>query len=169
MELIRKVFLTGFILIIALFICCGFTLIILAAIEFWQGASPFKNTAIGERFDLILEAIGLLTIAVTALELSQTILEEEVIRVVHMSSPTRVRRFLSRFLVVVIVSLSVEALISIFQLSHTDPLKLPHAASIAVSAAFLLIAWGVFVKLNKSGEDIEPEALEAAKSEDHKV
>ena len=41
-----------------------------------------------------------------------------------MSAPTRVRRFLSRFMVVVIVSLSIEALVSVFQFAHDDPTQL---------------------------------------------
>jgi hypothetical protein len=32
-----------------------------------------------------------------------------------------------------------------------------------------MAAWGVFVKLNKSAEELEPEAMEDAKSEDQAV
>ncbi|MGH8588189.1 MAG: hypothetical protein ACREXX_02275, partial [Gammaproteobacteria bacterium] len=52
-----------------------------------------------------LESIGLLTIATASLELGQTVLEEEIQRKTHTSTPTRVRRFLSRFMIVVVVSL----------------------------------------------------------------
>lgn len=34
---------------------------------------------------------------------------------------------------------------------------------------FPAAAWGVFVKLNRSAEEIEPEAMKAAKEEDRKV
>jgi hypothetical protein len=33
----------------------------------------------------------------------------------------------------------------------------------------LLAAWGVFIHLNRSAEELEPEAMEDAKSEDHKL
>jgi hypothetical protein len=46
---------------------------------------------------------------------------------------------------------------------------LPQAALIAVAAAALLAAWGVFIRLNKSAEELEPEAMEDAKSEDQAV
>jgi hypothetical protein len=72
-------------------------------------------------------------------------------------------------MVVVIVSLSIEALVAVFQSLHKDPAQLPQASAIAVGAALLLAAWGVFVKLNKSAEELEPEAMEDAKSEDRKV
>jgi hypothetical protein len=110
-----------------------------------------------------------LTIAVAALELGQTILEEEVLREAHMSAPTRVRRFLSRFMIVIVVSLSIETLVAVFQFIHDDPSRLPQAATIGLAAAFLLAAWGLFVRLNKDAEQLEPEAMEKAKSEDAQV
>jgi hypothetical protein len=113
--------------------------------------------------------MGLLTVAVAAAELGQTVLEEEILRASHMSTPTRVRRFLSRFMVVIVVSLSIECLIAVFSLGHDDPARLPHAASIALGAAGLLAAWGVFLKLNRSAEELEPEAMEKVKGEDHRL
>ena len=107
-----------------------------------------------------------MTIAVVAFELGQTVLEEELQRQAHISAPTRVRRFLSRFMVVVVVALSIESLVAIFQLVHQDTSKLPQAASVAAAAAVLLAAWGCFIKLNTSAEQLEPEALEKAKQED---
>jgi hypothetical protein len=116
-----------------------------------------------------IEAIGLLAVSVVALQIAQTIIEEEVIRDSHVSAPTRVRRYLSRFLVVVVVALSIEGLVATFKALHEDPLLLPHAASVLASAALLLMGWGVFIKLNRAAEDVEPEAMEDAKSEDSKL
>ncbi len=117
----------------------------------------------------IIEAIGLLAIAVVALQIAQTIVEEEVVRDSHVSAPTRVRRYLSRFLVVVVVALSIEGLVAVFKALHENPLLLPHAASVLVAAALLLAGWGIFIKLNRAAEDVEPEAMEDAKSEDSKL
>ncbi|HEY7914800.1 MAG TPA: hypothetical protein VIG62_23015 [Blastocatellia bacterium] len=168
-NIVRKVLLVGYSAIIFFFICCALALIVFASIELWHGIDPRQTSPLRERFNAVLEGIGLLTIAVAALELGQTILEEEVLREAQMSAPTRVRRFLSRFMVVVIVSLSIESLVAVFQLIHDDPSRLPQAASIAAAAALLLAGWGVFIKLNKSAEELEPEAMERAKSEDRKV
>jgi hypothetical protein len=168
-SILKRVFLLGYCIIIFLFICCALSLILFAVFELWDGINPTSATPLIERFNSVLEGIGLLTISVAALELGQTILEEEVVREAHMSAPTRVRRFLSRFMVVVIVSLSIECLIAVFQFIHDNPSQLPQAAAIGVAAGTLLAAWGVFVKLNKSAEELEPEAMEEAKSEDQKV
>ena len=169
MKFIQKLFAVGYSGIILLFICCAISLIFFAVLELWHGINPSAALPIRERFNAVLESIGLLTIAVVALELSQTILEEEVQREVQVSSPTRVRRFLSRFMVVVIVALSIETLVTVFELAHEDASRLPQAASIGVAAGVLLAAWGIFIRLNKSAEELEPEAMERAKSEDRNV
>jgi hypothetical protein len=165
----RKVFAAGYAGIIILFVVCAFSLVVFAALELWHGVNPWQAMELRERFNSVLESIGLLTIAVVALELGQTILEEEVLRESQVSAPTRVRRFLSRFMVVVVVALSIESLVSVFELAHDDPAHLPQAASIAVAAGILLAAWGIFIKLNRSAEELEPEAMEHAKSEDSKL
>ena len=169
MGVIRKVFAAGYSVIILLFVCCALSLIVFAALELWHGGNPGAGLPLRDRFDAVLESIGLLTIAVVSFELGQTILEEEVQRAVQVSAPTRVRRFLSRFMVVVVVALSIESLVVIFKLAHDDPSRLPQAASVAAAAGVLLAAWGLFIRFNKSAEELEPEAMEETKSEDHKV
>jgi len=144
-------------------------LVALAAGRLWAGVGPGVGEPWPARVDAVLEAVGLLTVAVAALELGQTVLEEEVQRAAHMSAPTRVRRFLSRFLVVVVVALAIEALVLTFRFGREDPSRLPHAAAVGVAAAAVLAGWGAFVRLNRSAEELEPEAMERAKREDAKV
>lgn len=169
MTWLLKLFPAGHLAISVLFIVCSFALIGFAANELWAAIVSGSAHATRSRVEGVLDSIALLTIAVAALELAQTIVEEEIQRETHMSSPSRVRRFLSRFLVVLIVALTIEALVAAFHFSRSDPSNLPHAAAIGLMAAALLAAWGVFVKLNHSAELLEPEALEAAKQEDSKV
>lgn len=168
-KLVQKVYLLGYGCIVFLFLCCGFSLIVYAALELWSGINPGSQQQMVARFHSLLEGVGLLTIAVAALELAKTIQEEEIVREAQMSAPTRVRRFLSRFLVVVIVALSIECLIAVFQFVHEAPAQLPQAAAIGVAAGVLLIAWGGFIRLNKEAEELEPEGIEEARKEDHKV
>ena len=169
MNITQKLFKAGYLLIVALFALSAFVLIAFAGAELWQALKPGDGAFTSKRFNFVLECISLLTIAVASLELGQTILEEEVIRTAQMSAPTRARRFLSRFLLVVVVALSIESLVAVFQFAHDDPAKLKDAAMITFGAAALLAAWGIFIKLNKSAEELEPDALAEAKGEDHKV
>jgi hypothetical protein len=168
-KISRPLYLAAYTLIAVLFGLCGLALSVFAVLELLRGTLPNGATGVRERFGAVLEAVGMLTVAVAALELSQTVIEEEVQREAAMSAPTRVRRFLSRFLVLIVVALATEALVVTFRLVHEDPTRLPPAAAIAVGAAALLAAWGVFIRLNKSVETLEPEAMARAKEEDRKL
>ena len=169
MKLLHWLFTAGHFVISLLFLVAGATLIAFAGMQLWQGVQPLEAAPLLSRLNAVLESIAVLTVAVAALELGQTILEEEVHRGAQMSAPTRVRRFLSRFMVVLVVALSIETLVLVFRLSQDAPEMLPYAASVGAAAALLLIAWGVFIRLNRSAEELEPEAMQAAKREDRKI
>ena len=169
MSLLLRLFPAGHFVISVLFLLAGAALIALAAVQLWQGIQLFEPAPLLSRLNAVLESIAVLTVAVAALELGQTILEEEVHRQAQMSAPTRVRRFLSRFMVVLVVALSIETVVLVFRLSQDAPEMLPYAASVGAAAALLLAAWGVFIRLNRSAEELEPEAMQAAKREDRKI
>jgi hypothetical protein len=169
MKFVQKLFSLGYIVVVGLFLVCGVALIWLAGSEMWIALFTYGERPIDERFNLILESIGALTIAVAAFELGQTVLEEEVQRSASISAPTRVRRFLSRFLIVVVVSLGIECLVAVFKFLHGKPEMLPHAASIGVAAGVLLAAWGLFVRMNTGAEELEPKAMKEAQAEDARV
>ena len=169
MSVLMRLFPAGHFVIAVLFLVAGAALIVLAGLQLWQGVQPFEGVGLQARLIAVLESIAVLTVAVAALELGQTILEEEVHRQAQMSAPTRVRRFLSRFMVVLVVALSLETMVLVFRVGQDAPEQLPYVASVGVAAALLLVAWGVFVRLNRSAEELEPEAMQAAKREDRKI
>jgi hypothetical protein len=80
MKIIRKIFPIGHFVISLLFIGCGLALIGLAGFQLWQGIQPINTFSLHQRLNAVLDSIALLTVAVAALELGQTILEEEVQR-----------------------------------------------------------------------------------------
>ena len=151
-----------------LFLGSVVALIGLATLQLWHGIRIFDALPVNERLNAVLESIAVLTVAVAVLELGQTILEEEVQREAQMSAPTRVRRFLSRFMVVLVVALSIETLVLTFRFAEA-PEQLPYVATVGVTAALLLAAWGVFIAFNRGAEQLEPEAMQAAKQEDRKI
>jgi hypothetical protein len=144
-------------------------LLALAALKLWEAVQFTGDLSLSSRAATTIESIGLITVSLMTLEMSQTVVEEEVVRRVNVSAPTRVRRYLSRFLVVVVVALSIESLVGVVESLRGHPENLPRAASVALGAAFLLSAWGLFVRMNRSVEELEPEGLGQAKSEDAKV
>jgi Ni/Fe-hydrogenase subunit HybB-like protein len=141
-------------------------LIVIASSVGWLAFSAGWDRAAAQG---IIEAVGLLAVAVVALQIAQTIAEEEVVRDAHISAPTRVRRFLSRFFVVVVVALAIEGLVATFKAMHENPAHLIYAASILSAVGLILAGWGVFVRLNRAAEELEPEAMEEAKREDRKL
>ena len=149
-----------------LFACAALVLIVLAVHMAWLGVAAGLGEAAAQK---VIEAIGYLAAAVVALQIAQTVSEEEVIREAHVSGPTRVRRFLSRFLVVLVVALTIEGLVATFRAVHDNIAQLPAAAAILAGTAALLAAWGVFIYLNRAAEELEPEAMEDAKREDRKL
>jgi hypothetical protein len=149
-----------------LFACAALMLIIIASRIGWVAFVAGLDEAAAQA---IIEAVGLLAAAVVALQIAETIVEEEVIRSADISAPTRVRRFLSRFFVVLVVALAIEGLVATFRALHEDPAQLPYAASLVVAVGILLAAWGLFVHLNRSAEELEPEAMADAKREDKKL
>jgi hypothetical protein len=168
-NLVHRIFPAGHLVISLLFVGAALALIVIAAAQLWQGIQLFDEAGVIQRLHAVLESIAVLTVALAALELGQTILEEEVVREAQMSAPTRVRRFLSRFMVVLVVALTIETLVLTFRFAHEAPERLPYVASIGLAAAVLLAAWGLFIRLNRSAEELEPEAMQAAKREDRKV
>ena len=148
------------------FACAALMLIIIAAKVGWLAFIGGQDSSAAQQ---IIEAVGLLAAGVVALQIAQTIAEEEVVRDAHISGPTRVRRFLSRFLVVVVVALTIEGLVATFKAAHENPAHMIYAASIVFSAAVLLAGWALFIRMNRYAEELEPEAMAEAKLEDSKL
>jgi hypothetical protein len=169
MKRVLPLFTLAYAAVAVLFGVAALVLMGFAVVELWSVVIPTLGQSVAQRAATAIESIGMLAVALVALEMAQTVAEEEVVRRVHVSAPTRVRRYLSRFLVVVVVALAIESLVAVVEVLHEDPGLLPRAASVAVGAAALLAAWGVFVRLNRSVEELEPEGISEARQEDHKV
>ena len=166
MKILMRLFTCLHALIAVLFACASILIVAIAARTGWNAVAMGLDRAASQQ---IIEAIGLIAVAAVALQIAQTIVEEEVIREVNVSAPTRVRRYLSRFLVVIVVALAIKGLVATFTVLDDDPSQAFYAASILISLSFLLVGWGVFIRLNRFAEELEPEAMKQAKREDQKL
>ena len=166
MKILLNVYGAVHALIAALFAVASLVLVTIATRVGWDAVTANLDTRAAQQ---MIEAVGLLAAAVVALQISQTVAEEEVLRGTYISGPTRVRRFLSRFLVVVVVALVIEGLVATFKAVHEDLVHLLYAAALLLSTAVVLAAWGVFVKYNRAAEELEPEAMRDVKEEDREV
>lgn len=163
MKWILRVFAGVYSFVAFLFLVAALALIWASVEALWNGVVREPDVA------MVIESLGILAVALVAVEIAQTVVEEEIVRRAQVSAPTRVRRYLSRFLVVVVVALSIKYLVAVVRFMEEDPGHLWEAASIGLGAAALLAAWGLFIYFNRAAEDVEPEAMEEAKREDSKV
>jgi hypothetical protein len=167
MRAVIPLFTIAYAAVAVLFGVAALVLLAFAVLELWTAVTPGMELDV--RATTAIESIGMLAVALVALEMAQTVVEEEVVRRIHVSAPTRVRRYLSRFIVVVVVALGIESLVAVVHALHARPETLPHAASVALGAAALLAAWGVFVRFNRAVEELEPEGIAEARGEDQKL
>ena len=148
----------------------AFLFFVAAVALIWASVEKLWTGIVGQAdVAAVIDSLGTLAIALVAVEMAQTVVEEEIVRRAQVSAPTRVRRYLSRFFVVIVVALSIKYLVAVVRFLEGDSRLLWNAASIGVAAAALLAAWGLFIHLNRAAEDVEPEAMEEAKREDEKV
>lgn len=164
MSWLIRLFAVAYSAVALLFASAALVLIWRAVHGLWTALTePLK------RVEGVIESVGILAIALVALEIAQTVVEEEVVRRAQVSAPTRVRRYVSRFLVVVVVALCIKYLVAVVHFLQDDPRLLWSASSIGLTAAAILAAWGLFVRMNRAAEELEPEAMQEAKQEDSKV
>src|SRR6478672_4807543 len=138
MKTVLRLISTVHALMAVLFACAALVLIAIAARVGWAAVVSGLDRAAAQG---LIEAVGLLAAGVVALQIAQTITEEEVIRDSHISAPTRVRRFLSRFLLVVVVSLAIEGLVATFKSIHED-MAILHSAPTLLLLVGLLLSGG---------------------------
>lgn len=149
-RLLNRLFAAGFLAIVGLFVVCAFALIAFAGVELWHAVNPLSGQELADRFDGVLACVAMLTIAMVSLELADTVIEDEFRENPRVGTRERIRRVLSRFLVVVIVALAIESLVAVFKFVHKEPGHIVQAAWIAAAAAALLAAWGLFNRLDRS-------------------
>jgi len=166
MKVVLRLFAAVHAVLAVLFVVLAVLIAVVAVRTGWDAVAGGFDSAAGVA---LIEAMGLVAVAVVSLQIAQTIAEEEVVREAHVSAPTRVRRFLSRFVVVIVVALAIEGLVATMKALHEDMSALPAAAAALVGTAALLAAWGWFIRDNRKAEELEPESMDEAKEEDRKL
>jgi hypothetical protein len=97
MKTVLPLFTIAYGAVAGLFGIAGVVLMGFAFLELWTAVIEPEGQTLPARAATAIESIGLVAVALVALEMAQTVAEEEVVRRVHVSAPTRVRRYLSRF------------------------------------------------------------------------
>jgi hypothetical protein len=92
----------------------------------------------------ILESVGLVIIGFAILETSKFIAEEEILRSREMRSAVEARRSLTKFITIIVIAASLEALVMVFETSRTDVSQSIYPAALFAAAMLALVSLGAF-------------------------
>lgn len=95
----------------------------------------------------ILRSIGLLTIAVAVFEVAKFLLEEELIRERELRSITDVRLSLTKFFTIVVIVLSLEGIVLVFEVKLEELDRLIYPTALMAVAILALVGLGLLRKL----------------------
>ena len=140
----------------ALLVGLSLTLLGVAA---WQlTAAPFGRDLLHH----VLESISLVTIAIAVFEVARYLVEEELIRERQLRSVLEARRSLTKFFTIVIIVVSLEGIVLVFETKLERVADLVYPTGLMIVAVAAMVGLGVFQWLsaaggsNRIGEDAEP-------------
>lgn len=118
----------------------------------------------------ILESVGLIIISVAVFDVAKFLVEEEVIRDRERRSAGEARRSLTKFMTIIIIAVSLEALVVVFQTAKDAPEKLLYPAGLFAAAVFAMIGLALLQRLSRPVEtpaedraEIRPKVQERTK------
>lgn len=98
----------------------------------------------------LLDAIGLIVIGMAVFDVSKFLLEEEVYKSDDVQSLAKERGTLLKFLVIISIAVSLEALVFIFDAGKKDISMLIYPTFLLIAAVLLVISLGVYQKLTQA-------------------
>lgn len=101
----------------------------------------------------LLDAIGLIVIGMAVFDVSKFLIEEEVILSGGTKTPAKQRATLLKFLVIISIAVSLEALVFIFDAGKKDITNLIYPTFLLVAAVLVVVGLGVYQKLTCGKND----------------
>ena len=123
----------------------SFTMMGMAIWDIW--------TTLSERAKLLtalLDSIGLIVISMAVFDVSKFLLEEEVLHDRDNGSKPDIRTRLIKFLVIISVAISLEALVFVFDTARMDISKLIYPTCLLIAAVLMVISLGVYQRLTRA-------------------
>lgn len=100
----------------------------------------------------LLDFAGYLIISVAIFDVGRYVLEEEVFRDRELRSPREARQSLTKFMVIIVIAVTLEALLSVIRAGTDDISLLIYPAILFFVATLLLVGLGVFQRLSVAAE-----------------
>lgn len=100
----------------------------------------------------MLDAIGLLVVSIAVFDVAKYLIEEEVLRDRELRSLREARETLTKFMVIISVAVSLEALVFIFSAGKEDVNDLLYPTLLLISVAILIVCLGLYQRLSLETE-----------------
>jgi uncharacterized membrane protein YidH (DUF202 family) len=123
-------------------------LLIIAA--FWNAADSVINR--GDPVDALLNAVGLIVIAMAAVDVGKYLFEEEVVRERELRSAVEARQSLTKFMVIICIAVALEGVVQISRVAQESFETLLRAALLVLTAVAVMVGLGVYQKLSGAVE-----------------
>lgn len=99
----------------------------------------------------LLDEVGLLVFSIAVIDVGKFLMIEEVLKNGY-RSPKKERGSFSRFLIIILTALSIEGLVLTIETAKTDLEKIIYPIMLFTIIALLILALGVYQKLNASSD-----------------
>jgi len=106
----------------------------------------------GAPLDALLDAVGLIIIAMAVGDVGKSLYEEEIVRERELASPVEARRNLTKFMVIICIAVALEGVVHILRAAEQETVALLPPVLLVVSAAVLMVGLGLYQKLSGPSE-----------------
>ena len=114
--------------------------IVLMGLAAWELVTALRR---GEVLG-VLDSVGLVIVGFAIIETAKFMTEEEILRSKELRSAVESRRSLTKFITIIVIAASLEALVMIFEAGRTDITRVLYPSVLFATAMFALIALGLF-------------------------
>ena len=104
----------------------------------------------------VLESVGLIIVSVAIFDVSKFLIEEEVLRDRELRSVREARRSLTKFMTIIIIAISLEALVIVFETTREHVQLLLYPSLLLLSAVLALVGLGFFQWLSSKADVMLP-------------
>lgn len=131
-----------------------------AGIDVWHAADasePLKYA--------MLDGIGLVVVALAVFDVAKYLMEEEVLRDRELRSAAEARETLTKFFVIIIIAVTLEALIFVLGAASQDLALLVYPAFLLGIVSLMMVSLALYLRLSSHAEKQLPEARGSSKTD----
>ena len=138
-----------------LFVVVALALFGLAFTLVGSGAWQMVRGALGGELEIynLMNGVGLLIVSLAIIDVAKFVVEENVVRERELRSPAEALRSLTKFMTIIIIALSLEGVVGIFEAGREKAFdQLIYPALVIVAAVLALVGLGLFQFLSRRSQ-----------------